>query len=552
MPMYTALKTGVFFHECASKAPRPIHATEAHSNRGKVMRASQDHAYRRFTVFGLGAVPVLAGSVGIAASAGAGEPIFYRTAAGSHDAAATDANRDGAVDIIVASIDGAITIRLNDGQGGFDDAVMLDHGGGDYIDVGDLDGDFDVDLVTANGATVNVLFNDGQGGFSDPVIFEVSNDVYGVELVDVTGDGMLDLALSEHGPSRASFELYFNDGDGSFTFAAAKSFDTRKASRFSVTSGDLDDDGDQDVVTMNQGVGTSGIYYATDIHVLINSDNGTNWAHRLHKFDQDDFVRPAWHLRSGDIDRDGDIELVYNDGGSLEGDGAAVWMLDNNGTGHFTRLLAWLPTWDKTTGIALGDMDGNGGVDEIAVADVGFVDFEYRAYVRLDSSARRSAGSDPNHWGSLDVEVPDVSGDGIRDIVALVAKPEPGVLVTLNTFTPDRPVLSQTDLIRGESTTFTVAGAAPNERVYFLHSLGGIDSTPGIEPLGFISLDLAPPLLKKFAGARADGAGVAEVVVTVPSGAPLGAIAATQAVIRRGPGGADSVKTNFITAPIRE
>jgi len=108
--------------------------------------------------------------------------------------------------------------------------------------------------------------------------------------------------------------------------------------------------------------------------------------------------------------------------------------------------------------------------------------------------------------------------------------------------------LRQTSLIRGQTTQFIVSRAAPGEKAIFGQSFAGTGSGPCLRRLGGLCLDLLKPV-SAFGKATADASGVATLSWTVPPSFPLADLS-TQAVIRRGPGGADSVKTNFITAPV--
>ena len=114
----------------------------------------------------------------------------------------------------------------------------------------------------------------------------------------------------------------------------------------------------------------------------------------------------------------------------------------------------------------------------------------------------------------------------------------------------DEPRLAQTPLHRGQEAQFSVTGAEPGEKVHFLYSTAGTGEGPCPPQLGGLCLDLLKPVTL-LGSAITDGAGVANLRRTVPSDTPLIDVS-TQAVIRRGPGGADSVKTNTITAPILE
>jgi len=117
--------------------------------------------------------------------------------------------------------------------------------------LGDLDGDGDLDLVTAgrdgNGNTpTEIWFNDGNGTFSNTQGISGLN-VRDVALGDLDGDGDLDLVLGVEGANR----VYLNDGTGSFADAGVALGGS--VATFAVVLGDLDGDGDLDVIFGNYG-----------------------------------------------------------------------------------------------------------------------------------------------------------------------------------------------------------------------------------------------------------------------------------------------------------
>lgn len=171
--------------------------------------------------------------------------------------------------------------------------------------------------------------------------------------------------------------------------------------------------------------------------------------------------------------------------------------------------------------IALGDYDGDGSHTEADLA----------AFSACVDQGFESAGC---------LETFDMNGDQVLDDCDRLA---------LQNLVYGYPLtLSQGPLQRGQTASFTVTGAAAGERVYYLYSFNGTGCGPCPGKIGGLCLDLRTPLTL-FGQKTADGAGTAVLNGPVPPTAPLVDIS-TQAVVRRGPGGADSVKSNPVTAPI--
>ncbi len=111
------------------------------------------------------------------------------------------------------------------------------------------------------------------------------------------------------------------------------------------------------------------------------------------------------------------------------------------------------------------------------------------------------------------------------------------------------PSLAVTAVQRGQTATLTASNLQPSEYAWFLYSLSGTGLGACVPALGNLCLDLLSPI-NLMGSALATPAGEAIFSVPVPSGAPLAPIA-FQAVVQRGAGGVDSLKTATVTRVIQ-
>jgi PKD repeat protein len=200
----------------------------------------------------------------------------------------TDVNGDGYVDIVATHAfcsdqpcGGAVEFRLwvNDGAGGFTEQAAARglnlNGNGNFVTgvvSGDIDGDGDFDLLISRGsvdptlAGVIVARNDGTGHFTMPALIRTalpaSGFNQGMNLGDLDGDGDLDLVMARElagtNPD-VNHGIAINDGAGGFTDASATRFN-RGAATAPLSGGngklvDIDYDGDLDFVAHHRASG---------------------------------------------------------------------------------------------------------------------------------------------------------------------------------------------------------------------------------------------------------------------------------------------------------
>lgn len=326
--------------------------------------------------------------------------------------------------------------------------------------LGDVDGDGDLDLVTADQGSPNHLYlNDGAGNFSDGTDIGTNilneNQPASAALGDVNGDGAPDLVVGNmNGPNH----LYLNDGAGSF--GPKINIDTDRDQTFPVVLGDVDNDGDLDLVAGNFGINRlylndaagnfepGGDFMADSDFTLaialgdVNGDGALDFfaAHPLglSEIDPDGLVPNRLYLNDGagsfgpgidvavDDDLITDVELQ-----DVNGDGAPDMLTGlinltnrlylNDGAGNFGLGTAITADTDITLDLVLGDVDNDGDLDLIAGNGGGIeglnTDFN-RLYLN-DGNGIFAAGVDIDADGddTFSIALGDVNGDGDLDFI---------------------------------------------------------------------------------------------------------------------------------------
>ncbi len=318
----------------------------------------------------------------------------FNTNDSSRAVALGDLNSDGTTDVVVVSSSAPERRCLNNGSGGMSCAdfnTVLDGDNGAAL--GDLDGDGDLDVIIADGTEDMRCFNDGSGNFSGCTTFNQIDGSFSVALGDLDGDGDLDVVLANG--SSQSDRRCLNDGSGNFTSC----LDINQLDpSYAVALGDINGDGHLDAVFANGG----GVSPQPERRCL--GDGAGNLASCVSFNVADD----STGLALGDLDNDGDLDVVIansslvtgevrclNDGGgnfsscvgfNTIGDSslaialgdvnndsyADVWVANasstverlclNNGSGGFGTCSS-VNAADSSRSVALGRLDSDGLID---------------------------------------------------------------------------------------------------------------------------------------------------------------------------------------------
>ncbi|WP_197532645.1 beta strand repeat-containing protein [Symmachiella macrocystis] len=291
--------------------------------------------------------------------------------AAAHHALGTeiaDFNNDGYLDIVVL-VKSTQAVYLNDGAGNFGtgiDIVGISSLEAYEVEVGDLDGDGDVDLIVADddgssfGGTGNslLLFNDGSGSFTQITSMPMTtadDDTWDTTVGDFDGDGSLDIVFANFNSGQTS-ELWLNDGSGTFTKSAQDFGENR---HWNVEQGDFDDDGDLDLMlVVNSG--------DPDYVELWRNDGVGNFSYDSQRtFTNENGQGGIEGIQIGDLDGDGDLDAFF----STYGVNGTIQTWENDGSGTFTTGFVSTfitPTAPDTAGgwrSRLSDVDGDGDLD---------------------------------------------------------------------------------------------------------------------------------------------------------------------------------------------
>lgn len=317
------------------------------------------------------------------------------------------------------------------------------------ISFGDLNGDGHLDIVLAKGRhwplVDRVLLGDGRGAIREAYdLGSISDKTYSGHLVDLDGDGDLDVVISNDTPDAK--RVYLNDGRGRFTPGSTygmPTWPTRNA-----TIADMNGDGRPDIIVANRyGRGPGSNY------ICLNRGNA--------RFDSTCVAfssEPSTTITAADFtgDRVTDLLVPHRNGGQsqlyvgargsltnlqripfgapdaqirvaaavdLDGDGRndvvtiderrGVTASFGDGTGMFRNPVALGDSTVVPYALATGDLNRDGHPDLI----VGFVRAAPIAYINDGTGRRFTAVSFGDAEGSAyGIAIADFNADGVPDI----------------------------------------------------------------------------------------------------------------------------------------
>jgi len=296
--------------------------------------------------------------------------------------AVADFDDDGHIDIFLPNAD-ADQLFMGLEGGGYADESSVRLPSESDVGVGatavDVDGDGDLDIFVAVYLAPNrLLVNDGSGVFSESTaawLQEQTRLSNGSAWGDIDGDGDLDAFVANYGswdetwlstaptaPTTTPRDtLWLNDGDGEFRNVDDQLGSMDSAGAFAFTGGfwDIDDDGDLDLIAVNDY--RYEYDWAEPVRLLINDDG------RFIDADPSvglDLEVEGMGLAVGEVNGDGQLDVVVQ--------AWATHLMLSDGSGRYVESAAsrGITADDHQEvgwGAALADMNNNGRLD-LAVA----------------------------------------------------------------------------------------------------------------------------------------------------------------------------------------
>lgn len=260
----------------------------------------------------------------------------------------------------------------------------------------DLDGDLDIVVATPSDDSIIWYENDGSENFTEVQISTSLTGASTIDLVDLDQDGDLDIVAG--GTSTVAW--FDNDGalDPTFTFTV---IDIASTNVQSLTTSDIDADGDLDVIAASSGDNTLAWFENDGSESFTKNTVSTN-------------VGGAKDVQVTDLDSDGDLDIVA----AAKTDNRVLWFESNGATNptFSTRVLASGTDLNGASSLAATDVDRDGDIDlVVASTNAGkLVWLDNDGDTFLPTFTLRELSD--TVVGIQDIIVADIDGDGDSDL----------------------------------------------------------------------------------------------------------------------------------------
>jgi hypothetical protein len=242
------------------------------------------------------------------------------------------------------------------------------------VEIADLNGDGRPDLLFANGGDYStpgtpepnqVFINNGAGArFADVterILGSTPDLARVIKARDLTGDGITDVVVGTTYQTQS--RLYLGAGKGAFTEVTRTHLPALPLSVGDLEPGDVDGDGDLDLVLADWGPGNNMTNDGGVTRLWLNDGTG-RFTDATATHLPAVRIRFSWDLELADVDNDADLDVLVSckrcPGGSL---------FRNDGTGHFTDDSRALPQYTNNYEFEAMDLDGDGFLDLVTLND---------------------------------------------------------------------------------------------------------------------------------------------------------------------------------------
>ena len=310
---------------------------------------------------------------------------------------AEDVNGDGKQDLISMDRNGnTFSAYIGNGDGTFLARVSYATGGGGSagIVIADVNGDQKLDVLNTISGSLRVSLGNGDGSFKVSVSYASSANSQELTMGDLNHDGIQDIVV---GDKNGFLTVYVGNSNGSYRAATTYTIGNNANIRESISLGDLNNDGNLDLVSNDANDHT--------ISILFGNGNGS-FSSRL------TLSIPAPNTTTGsikaiDVNHDGIADIIASNSN-------AMLIYQGNGDGTFNAAKSYKADGGTSNDFVYADLNGD-GVGDIAESGVNGFSLYSVLLGNSDGSFAAASTHEAFQTGNA-ITAADLNGDGVLDI----------------------------------------------------------------------------------------------------------------------------------------
>lgn len=319
---------------------------------------------------------------------------------------AADMDADGDMDAIVASLSTS-NVRWyenTDGAGTFALKQAMYALSANFVMAADMDNDNDLDLVWSSrseGEMKWIKNTDGLGTFGTTYTIEnIVSSIPNFYTTDIDGNGTLDIVSSYSIDGGSQGLTWYKNTNGLGTFGSRILISGAVQYVTSVYAGDMDGDGDMDVVSASANDNKIAWYENTN-------GLGAFGPQQVLSLTAD---APSV-VRLADVDGDSDLDVIFGSNSDKK-----IGWLENDGLGNFGSEIFIAPHSGDIRDICFSDMDTDGDLDFLTATNI---DNNIKLFKNTNGTDTFAPTIITKHIdGGRVVRAEDIDGDGDKDIIA--------------------------------------------------------------------------------------------------------------------------------------
>ncbi|GAA4775578.1 MULTISPECIES: T9SS type A sorting domain-containing protein [Flavobacterium] len=236
------------------------------------------------------------------------------------------------------------------------------------FEIEDIDNDNDLDIISLTNSSLEIYINQGNESFQLNYSLALTNQSKEIEICDINGDNLKDILLT-FASGTIKLGIITNLGNNSYSSLNTISYTGFLYTPNQIKSGDIDNDGDKDILISSS--------LSSTIQWLENNGNGVFQTHLITQSITTDVILLE------DLDNDSFLDIITC--GSNSYSSSTIYWIKNNGNGVFSNRI--FIGNQSAKALDCGDINNDNLKDIVGVSYQYYSPYDEKVFAYLNSNA---------------------------------------------------------------------------------------------------------------------------------------------------------------------